>query len=76
MGLGMKVLAMKNRFVPANIAREMLARLKMASSRKPSRAAFCTFQETLVCSVNYNYWQTGLLNYDRQSLTMQILSEL
>ena len=46
MGLGMKVLPMKNRLVPASIAREMLARLKMASSRKPSRAAFCIVQET------------------------------
>ena len=39
MGLGMKVLARKKRFVPASIAREMFARLKMVSSRKPSLAA-------------------------------------
>ena len=39
MGLGIKVLAKKKRLVPASIAREMFARLKMASSKKPSRAA-------------------------------------
>ena len=39
MGLGMKVLARKKRFVPASIAREMFARLKMVSSKKPSLAA-------------------------------------
>ncbi len=61
MGLEMKVLAKKKRLVPASIAREMFARLKMASSKKPSRAASCSANIVLAEDTIAAYCITGCL---------------